>query len=207
MAFPGFTASDFKVFDIAGFKPRMDAIRSRIRPKLEAAGRDLLADVARVGGAPAFAHVAKHARRTVNPPGDTWVAFAGDKRGQDPRTFLYSDRLGERRRTTAFDGTTSFVENAWWTKDGRLSATVRPGTYDLVVSRGPEYELHSEPAHGIGHLEHIRLNLGRAVPGRLPAHCRVDGEDQTAFHLAQRGHASSLGQKCVNVARRRTLAW
>jgi uncharacterized protein YktB (UPF0637 family) len=81
MAFPGFTASDFKVFDIAGFKPRMDAIKTRIRPKLEAAGRDLLADVARVGGAPAFAHVAKHARRTVNPPGDTWVAFAGDKRG------------------------------------------------------------------------------------------------------------------------------
>jgi uncharacterized protein YktB (UPF0637 family) len=81
MAFPGFTASDFKVFDIAGFTPRMDAIKTRIRPKLEAAGRDLLADVARVGGAPAFAHVAKHARRTVNPPNDTWVAFAGDKRG------------------------------------------------------------------------------------------------------------------------------
>jgi uncharacterized protein YktB (UPF0637 family) len=81
MAFPGFTASDFKVFDIAGFTPRMNAIKTRIRPKLEAAGRDLLADVARVGGAPAFAHVAKHARRTVNPPHDTWVAFAGDKRG------------------------------------------------------------------------------------------------------------------------------
>ena len=81
MAFPRFTASDFKVFDIAGFKPRMEAIKTRIRPKLEAAGRDLLADVARVGGAPAFAHVAKHARRTVNPPHDTWVAFASDKRG------------------------------------------------------------------------------------------------------------------------------
>jgi uncharacterized protein YktB (UPF0637 family) len=81
MSFPGFTASDFKVFDIPGFKPRMEAIRTRIRPKLEAAGRDLLADVARVGGGPAFAHVAKHARRTVNPPSDTWVAFAEDKRG------------------------------------------------------------------------------------------------------------------------------
>ena len=29
----------------------------------------------------AFAHVAKHMRRTVNPPDDTWVAFAADKRG------------------------------------------------------------------------------------------------------------------------------
>src|SRR6266511_6480070 len=79
--FPGFTPSDFKVFDIPGFKPRMEAIKTRIRPKLEAAGRDLLPDVARIGGAEAFAHVARHARRTVNPPDDTWVAFADDKRG------------------------------------------------------------------------------------------------------------------------------
>jgi uncharacterized protein YktB (UPF0637 family) len=81
MSFPGFTASDFKVFDIPGFKARMEVIQSRIRPKLEAAGRDLLPDVTRIGGAQAFAHVAKHARRTVNPPDDTWVAFALDKRG------------------------------------------------------------------------------------------------------------------------------
>jgi uncharacterized protein YktB (UPF0637 family) len=79
--FPGFKASDFKVFDIPGFKPRMEAIRTRIRPKLEAAGRDLLSDVTRIGGADAFVHVARHARRTVNPPNDTWVAFADDKRG------------------------------------------------------------------------------------------------------------------------------
>ena len=26
-------------------------------------------------------HVAKHARRSVNPPIDTWVAFAPNKRG------------------------------------------------------------------------------------------------------------------------------
>jgi uncharacterized protein YktB (UPF0637 family) len=81
MSFSGFTASDFKVFDIPGFKPRMAAITTRIRPKLEAAGRDLLTDVSRIGGGEAFAHVARHARRTVNPPDDTWVAFAGDKRG------------------------------------------------------------------------------------------------------------------------------
>ena len=82
MSFSGFTASDFKVFDIPGFKPRMEAIKTRIRPKLEAAGRDLLAGrLAGSGVCEAFAHVARHARRTVNPPDDTWVAFAGDKRG------------------------------------------------------------------------------------------------------------------------------
>ena len=81
MSFPAFTAADFKVFEIDGFAPRMDAIRRRIRPKLEAVGRELQPDVCRLGGSEAFAHVAKHARRTVNPPGDTWVAFAADKRG------------------------------------------------------------------------------------------------------------------------------
>jgi uncharacterized protein YktB (UPF0637 family) len=81
MPFRGFTAADFKVFDIPGFQPRMDAIKLRIRPKLEAVGQALLADVTRVGGGPAYLHVAKHARRTVNPPDDTWVAFALDRRG------------------------------------------------------------------------------------------------------------------------------
>lgn len=67
--------------------------------------------------------------------------FDAAHQGRDPRTFLYSLPLGERRRPTAFDGGNRFIEGAWWTKDGRLRAQVRPGTYELVVSRGPEYEL------------------------------------------------------------------
>ena len=47
MSFPGFRPSDFKVFDIEGFAPRMDAIKTRIRPKLEAVGKELLPDVTR----------------------------------------------------------------------------------------------------------------------------------------------------------------
>src|SRR5262245_23276714 len=97
--FPGFKASDFKVFDIPGFKPRMEAIRTRIRPKLEAAGRDLLPDVARIGGGSAFAHVARHARRTVNPPDDTWVAFAADKRGYKKHCHF---KIAVSRRTVRF---------------------------------------------------------------------------------------------------------
>ncbi len=81
MGFTGFTATDFKVFDLTGFQPRMSAIRSQIRPKLDALGADLLPDVSRLTGQETFAHVAKHARRTVNPPEDTWVAFGPDKRG------------------------------------------------------------------------------------------------------------------------------
>ena len=76
-----FNAADFKVFEVRGFQPRMAEIKRRIRPKLEALGRSLSVSLERTIGHATFAHVAKHARRTVNPPDDTWVAFAGDARG------------------------------------------------------------------------------------------------------------------------------
>lgn len=76
-----FGAADFKVFDVDGFQARMGEIRARIRPKLEALGGRLAPELQRTTGESTFAHVARHARRTVNPPDDTWVAFAGDARG------------------------------------------------------------------------------------------------------------------------------
>jgi uncharacterized protein YktB (UPF0637 family) len=76
-----FVAGDFKVFDLDGFAERMAAIRSRIRPKLEALGHSLAPAIAKTTGDEVFAHVARHARRTVNPPSDTWVAFGPDARG------------------------------------------------------------------------------------------------------------------------------
>src|SRR3990172_9024632 len=77
----GLSAQDFKVFDIPSFQGRMAAIREEIRPKLEALGSMLRPEIERLTGGEAFAHVARHARRTVNPPDDTWVAFGPDKRG------------------------------------------------------------------------------------------------------------------------------
>jgi uncharacterized protein YktB (UPF0637 family) len=78
---PTFYAADFRIFDLDGFKPRMDEIRTRIRPRLEAMGTRLVPAIAHATGGEAFAHVARHARRTVNPPDDTWVAFGPDARG------------------------------------------------------------------------------------------------------------------------------
>ena len=81
MASAAFGPGDFKVFDVKGFQPRMGEIRTRIRPKLETLGRSLAPALARSLIGDTFAHVAKHARRTVNPPDDTWVAFGPDARG------------------------------------------------------------------------------------------------------------------------------
>lgn len=81
MAFDGFTAEDFSVFQIEGLDPRMEAIISKVRPKLEALGNHFAEELSIQTGEEIFAHVAKHARRSVNPPDDTWVAFAPSKRG------------------------------------------------------------------------------------------------------------------------------
>lgn len=81
MSFTGFTKEDFEVFKIEGLDNRMEALISRIRPKLEALGQQFTPYLSMLTGQEMFAHVAKHARRTINPPKDTWVAFASNRRG------------------------------------------------------------------------------------------------------------------------------
>src|SRR5438445_11658888 len=81
MSSPAFRSPDFKVFEVKGFAPRMTEIKTRVRPKLEAFGHSLAPAISRAVGTEVFTHVARHARRTVNPPDDAWVAFAPDERG------------------------------------------------------------------------------------------------------------------------------
>ncbi|XEC96927.1 YktB family protein [Paenibacillus tarimensis] len=79
--FEGFTLTDFNTFSIDGLEPRMTALIDRIRPKLHLMGDRLSPYLSVLCGEEMFPHVARHARRTINPPNDTWVAFANNKRG------------------------------------------------------------------------------------------------------------------------------
>jgi uncharacterized protein YktB (UPF0637 family) len=81
MAFSGFTNEDFNVFTIEGLDERMEALKQHIRPKLEELGKHFTPELASLTGDEMFYHVAKHARRTKNPPKDTWVAYAANPRG------------------------------------------------------------------------------------------------------------------------------
>lgn len=81
MNFTGFNEADFNVFQIDGLDERMAALKTFIRPKLEYLGTHFSGELSVLAGKEMFPHVAKHARRTVNPPNDTWVAFADNKRG------------------------------------------------------------------------------------------------------------------------------
>ena len=75
------TTEDFNVFTIDGLEERMEALTTHVRPKFHALGDDFSAFFSTELGEEFFPHVAKHARRTVNPPKDSWVAFAPYKRG------------------------------------------------------------------------------------------------------------------------------
>lgn len=77
----GFTQEDFDVFQLEGLEERMAGIQERIQPKFQAIGERLAGELAVHAGDEMHLHIAKHARRKVNPPKDTWLSICNNKRG------------------------------------------------------------------------------------------------------------------------------
>ncbi|RUL51909.1 MULTISPECIES: YktB family protein [Lysinibacillus] len=75
------TSNDFNVFEIDGLEQRMDALSTIVRPKFQILAEKFSNYFSVNTGEEFFPHIAKHARRTINPPKDSWVAFAPYKRG------------------------------------------------------------------------------------------------------------------------------
>lgn len=71
----------FNVFEVPGLEARMEALIANVRPKLTTLGGEMQPFFSQLCGQEMFPHVAKHLRRTVHPPNDTWVAWASAKRG------------------------------------------------------------------------------------------------------------------------------
>ncbi len=88
MNFVGFSQSDFDIFLIPGLEARMKVLIDQLRPKLDHIGREIAPTLSTIYGEEFYPHVAKHARRTINPPNDTWVAWANDKRGYKKHPHL-----------------------------------------------------------------------------------------------------------------------
>ena len=88
MAGLGFTPTDFAVFKVEGFSARMQEIYARVRPKLVRLGDELAPELARKLHLEFFPHVARHARRTVNPPPETWAAFGPSPKGYKRYGYL-----------------------------------------------------------------------------------------------------------------------
>src|SRR5262245_16458687 len=179
MASPAFVAADFKVFDVQGFAPRMTELRARVRPKLDAFGGSLSASVGRSVGGNVFAHVARHARRTVNPPDDTWVAFGPDARGYKKHSHF---KIAVSRRCVRFlfeVGPEHTDKRRWastWKKNARTVGPVLRRVKHLAWFKNEHDE---EPASALADFTPEKLGeladeltrtrdgqlvLGRAVP-------------------------------------------
>jgi len=86
----GFKPADFEVFKVEGFNERMQQIYAHVRPKLIRLGDELAPELARKLHMEFFPHVAKHARRTVNPPPETWAAFGPSPKGYKRFGYLHA---------------------------------------------------------------------------------------------------------------------
>jgi hypothetical protein len=136
MAIEPFAPKDFRVFDLRGFADRIAAIRVQVRPKLEGLGAALAPDVAQLTGTEIHAHVAKHARRTVNPPEDTWVAFgpvnlAWFRNEHDDTPAAGLDELDPA-------GWARLGEELTRTRDGQLVLGGRVGAAEAARWSGPD---------------------------------------------------------------------
>jgi uncharacterized protein YktB (UPF0637 family) len=185
-----FTAGDFKVFDLQGFQPRMAAIRAQIRPKLEALGEALRPGMARVTGGETFAHVAKHARRTVNPPDDTWVAFGPDKRGYK-KSCHFKVAVSRHAVRFLFEAGPEYAEKKKWAAAWKKSAPKLASA--LRKAKGLAWfgnEHDEEPAARLSDLstdEIARLGdeLTRTRDGQLVVGRSVPADEAARWGLAE----------------------
>ncbi|HWM84832.1 MAG TPA: carboxypeptidase regulatory-like domain-containing protein, partial [Kofleriaceae bacterium] len=127
------------------------------------------------------AHLAVVVRDETGQPVPARITLVGefdpDDADRDPREFLYSLAAGERTRATEFQpGTTRFIEKMIIAADGRASADIRPGRWEVLVTRGPEYQLASRPIDlAPGTFAALDVSLQRAYP--------TDGWIAGDFHL------------------------
>ena len=84
----GFKPRDFEVFAVEGFSARMGLLYEHVRPRLVKLGFELAPELSRKLHLESFPHVARHARRTVNPPAETWAAFGPSPKGYKRYGYL-----------------------------------------------------------------------------------------------------------------------
>lgn len=76
-----FSQKDFQVFQDDTLTGRLDLIKEKIDPSFQKIGDELLSALEKEYQEQFYMKIAKHQRRTKNPPPDTWLAISQDKRG------------------------------------------------------------------------------------------------------------------------------
>jgi uncharacterized protein YktB (UPF0637 family) len=175
-----FDRKDFSVFDITGFEDRMHAIRKYLQPRLTEIGDMIAPDIAALVDQPVYAHVAKHARRTVNAPDDTWVAFGPNKRGYK-KDVHFKVALSSGSVRLLFEVGPEYYEKSEWARSwkrefnglaGALASGRQLGWYRDEHDERPQCLLQKLDTPGLRSLgqEPVRRRDGQLVLGRrLPA--------------------------------------
>ena len=88
MATLGFIRRDFEVFAINGFSARMAKLDELINPRLIRLANELAPELSLTFHMQFFAHIAKHMRRTANPPDETFAAFGPSRAGYKRYGYL-----------------------------------------------------------------------------------------------------------------------
>lgn len=101
-AFEGFVPEDFAVFEAPEFSQRMPLLKERITPKLKRVATALLERMGNVLDEQIYPHVAQHLRRSVNPPVETWAAFARNARAYKPFVHVRVGVSADQVRTVVF---------------------------------------------------------------------------------------------------------
>jgi len=126
------------------------------------------------------------------------------KGGIDGRNLLYTLALGDKVRPVAFAaGDDRYIEGVWWTTNGNLEATVRPGTYDIIASRGPEYEFTKQTITvGSGVLATAELALTRSfdTPGWVSGDFHIHAQPSTDSGLPVPDRVASCAAEGLEVA-------
>jgi uncharacterized protein YktB (UPF0637 family) len=177
-----FTLNDFKVFDIRGFNERMAAIMLQIRPKLTSIGGELAPKVSPLVDRPLYVHVARHARRTVNPPDDTWAALGASPRGYKKDVHF---KVAVSRHCVRFlfeAGPEYYAKGKWargWHSEFKDVARQLKGNKDLVWFKSEHDEDPTARLHDLSpaNLKKLVDELTRRKDGQFVLGARIDARD------------------------------
>lgn len=108
-----FIKDDFLIFKDQTLDGRLEKIKTIIDPKFETMGAELIPFLNKQLDSEMYLHIAKHARRSKNPPPDTWMAFSENKRGYkmmphfeigywDDRLFIWLSALADIKDKSAY---------------------------------------------------------------------------------------------------------
>ncbi len=179
----------FQVFAIADFADRMATIRGEVSPWLAQIGEAFAPPLSTLAGEALFPHVARHARRTVNPPEDTWVAFGPRSRGYkaDPHFKVAVSGDGIR---FLFEAGPELAGKGDWAARWQRSAGALHSHLSRTDLAWFKNEHDAEPAARLGDLSRAELGdlAGRLLKGR-------DGQLVLGLAVSRAACAPPLGRR------------